>query len=76
VIAKFDALLLAPVAFDEPIEFQRIVFSRSADAVDDRIVVGHLIPLFGVIPEVPDIVDQLAGVVDQHVVDADDSGRG
>ena len=72
VIAKLDSLLLTLLTLDEAIELQGIVLLRGADVVDNQVVMGYLVPLFGVIPEIADVLDKLAGVIDQYIVDGDD----
>jgi hypothetical protein len=48
------------------------VLAGGADVVGDQVVVGDLVPLLGVVPEPAYVVDELAVVVDQGVVDGDD----
>jgi hypothetical protein len=47
------------------------MLARRADVIDDQVVVGDLVPLLGMIPEVAYILDEFAVVIDQHVVDGD-----
>ena len=54
-------------------ELQRIVLAAGADVVDEQVVMGDLIPLFGVIPEPADIRDQHPVMVDQRIVDGDNA---
>lgn len=64
-----SAVGLALILLDKPSEFQRIMFVRCTDVIGDEIIVSDFVPAFGVVPEVTDILDVLAAVVDQHVVD-------
>ena len=66
---ELDAPFLTSFFFDKPVELQRVMLARGADIVGDDIVVGDLVPLFGVVPEVAGIFDQFAVVVHQDVVD-------
>jgi hypothetical protein len=47
------------------------VLARRADVIGDQVIVGDLVPLFGMITEVAYVLDELAGVIDQHVVKGD-----
>jgi len=68
-----DLQRLTQVLFLEAAEVQGVVFAAGADVVDDQIVVGDLVALLGVVPEPADILDQLAAVVDEGVVDGEDA---
>src|SRR5438034_6948290 len=59
---------LALLTLLEAAEVQGVMFARGADVVGDQVVVGNLVALRGVVPEPADVVNQLAGVVDQGVV--------
>jgi len=71
VIFKRLAVFFALLAFLEASEFQRVMLAAGTDVIDEQIVVGDLVAVFGVIPEPTHVVDQLAFVIDQHVVDGD-----
>ena len=64
---------LAHLLLAEAAELQRVVLAAGADVVDEQVVVGDLVPLLGVVPEPADVLDELAVVVDQGVVDGDDA---
>jgi hypothetical protein len=49
------------------------VLERGTAIVGNQIVVGDQVALVGVVPEPADIGNQLAGVLDQRVVDRDDA---
>ena len=72
-------LLAGPLALAflfETAELQRIVFAAGRmNVVDDNQILGVLVPLFGVIPERAGVLDELAGLVKEHVVDGDDAAR-
>jgi len=73
MIGEFDAALLAILPFEEAVELQRIVFAGGADVIDDDIVVGDIVPLLGVVPEVAGVLHEFAGMVHQDVIDGDDA---
>ena len=75
VIAKVLGLLDTPLPLDESTKLQRVVLAGSADVIDDQVVVGDLVTLLGVIPEPTDILDELAVVIDEGIVNGDDSLR-
>src|SRR5512142_907383 len=62
---------LADLLLAEEAEFQGVVFAAGADVVDEQVVLGDLVPLFGVVPVPPGVGDQEAVPVDQGVVDRD-----
>src|SRR6266567_2228004 len=68
-----DLQRLTQVLFLEAAEVQGVVFAAGADVVDDQIVVGDLVALLGMVPEPTDVLDQLAAVVDERVVDGEDA---
>src|ERR687898_2516141 len=55
--------------FWQAAEVQRVALARGTGVVGDDEVVGDLVALLGVAPEPADVVDELAVVVDQGVVD-------
>ena len=69
LFARFLALRLLP----EAAELQRIVFSAGADVIGDQVIMGQFASLFSVIPKPADVFDQLAIVVDQYVIDRDNT---
>ena len=73
VVLKRNLLFLATLPLNETTELQRIMFPSGTDVVDDQVVMGDLIPLFGVIPEVTDVLDQGATMINQDIVYSNDS---
>ena len=65
----------ALVALFEPSELQRVMLAAGADVVGEEVVVSDLVPLLGRVSEPADILDELAVVVDEHIVDGDHSLR-
>ncbi len=47
------------------------MLAAGTDIVDEQIIVGDLVAALGVVPEPADILDELAVMVDEHVVDGD-----
>ncbi len=64
-------LLLAEAA-----ELQWVMLAGSADVVGDQVIMGDQMTLVSMIPEPAGIFDQLAVVVDQRVIDRDDTVLG
>ena len=54
VVVEGRALPLALLPLDEAAELQGVVLAAGADVVDDQVVVGNLVALFGVVPEPTD----------------------
>ena len=48
------------------------MLATSADVVDDDVIVGDLVALLGMIPEIAHIFNVFAAVVDQDIIDRDD----
>ena len=69
MILECFAGFLALFAFLESSKLKRIVLAAGADVVDEQVVVGNFVALLGVIPEPADVLDALARVVDEHVID-------
>ena len=72
VIDKLNALFFTSLSLDETVELQRIVLAGSTDLVDDNVIVSDLVALFSMIPEVADIFNVFATVVDQDIINGDD----
>ena len=68
VVLELGLTLKALVFFDKSSEFKRIMFAASADVICDKIVMGDLETLLGVIPKRTDVLDKLAAVVDKDVI--------
>src|SRR5215472_4754820 len=49
------------------------MFAAGADVVNKDVVVSDLIALLGMVPEPAGVLDQLARVIDERVVDGDDA---
>ena len=61
------------VLLAEATKLQGIVFARSADVVGNQVVMGDEVALVSMVPEPAGVLNQLATVVDQGVVDCDDA---
>src|SRR5690242_13251992 len=70
----FEPFLAAgtQVLLAETAELQGIVFATGADIVNKDVVVGDLVALLGMVPEPTSVLDQLALVVDERIVEGDD----
>jgi len=66
---------LTQLPLAEAAKLQRIVFARATDVVNNEVTVGNQVALVGVIPEPAHILDQLAIVVDEGVVERDGARR-
>src|SRR5690606_7415201 len=71
MILEGFASRFALLALLEAAELQRVVLAAFGDVIGEQIIVGDLVTLFGVIPEPTDVLDQLAVMVNQHVIDGD-----
>jgi len=72
VILEWTCVItLFPLA--EASEIKGIVLATRVDVVGKEIVMGHNMPLVGMIPEAPHIGDQFAIVVDQGIVQGNDA---
>src|SRR5512135_1360112 len=49
----------------------RVVLTTGADVIDEEVVLGDLVPLFGVVPVPSGVGDQQSLPIDQGVVDGD-----
>jgi len=70
VVHERNLLLLALFFLNETVEFQRIVFPGCAYIIGDNVVVGYLVALFGVVPEIADIFYAFAGMIHQDIVNS------
>jgi hypothetical protein len=73
MILERDPQGLTQVLLLEAAEVQGVVLARGTDVVDDQVVVGDLVALLGVVPEPAGVLDQLADMIDEGVVDGDDA---
>jgi len=76
-VAKQDAVILegfiggfALLSFLEAAEVQWIMLATAAHVIGEQIIVSNLVTFFGMIPEPPDILNELPVVIDQHIVDS------
>src|SRR5262245_27073806 len=60
------------VLLAETAELQGIVFAAGADIVNKDVIVGDLVAFLGMVPEPTSVLDQLALVVDERIVEGDD----
>lgn len=63
---------LAGFSFAEAAAFERVMFARGADVVDDQIVVRNEMAFVGMIPEISDILDELSVMADEDIIKGDD----
>ena len=73
VIVEGLAAFGASFALHESAKVKRIMLAAGADVVGDEIVVGNFVSLLGVVPEIADILDAFADVIDERIVDGDDA---
>src|SRR5580700_10667066 len=73
MILERHAQAFAEVFFLEAAKVQRIVFAIRADVVDEQVVLGNLVAVFGVVPKPTRVRDQFASVVDEDVIDGNDA---
>lgn len=73
MILELFSGFLALLTLLKAAKLQRIMFTAAANVINEQVVMCDFVPLFGVIPEPTHVFDQLPIVVDQHVVDRDDS---
>src|SRR5215210_4061024 len=52
---------------------QGIMLAAGADIVDEQVILSDLVTLLGVVPEIAGIGDEQACVIDQSIVDGDDT---
>jgi len=72
MIDKLNISLAASLFFNEPIELQGIMFTGGTDVVGDDIIVSDFVATFGMIPEVADVLNRFAIMVDQDIINGDD----
>lgn len=68
VVLELGRLLKALLFLDKASELKGIMFSRSADIIGNKVAVGNLETLLGMIPERADILDKLAAAVNKNVI--------
>jgi hypothetical protein len=62
---------LTLLTFLEAAEVEREVLAAGANVVGDQVVVGDLVAVLGMVPEPADVLDTLAMVVDEGIVNRD-----
>src|SRR5262249_50435545 len=68
-----EGLIIATlVALAEAAKVKRVVFPTGVNVVSEQVIVGNQMALVGVIPEIANIVDQFASVVNQGVINRND----
>src|SRR6201997_5668590 len=67
-VGGFTKFALAKAA-----KLQGIMLAARANVVDEQVIVGDLVALFGVIPEPTHIGDELALMVNEHIVDGNNA---
>ncbi len=73
MVSEFDLSFFTMILLDKSVEFQGIMLSRGTHVVDDQVIMGNLVALFCVIPKIACIFNQLPVVIDQDIVNRDDS---
>jgi len=73
MVEKFGFLLEAVLFLDETAKIERIMLAGGADIIGDKVVMGNFVPLFGVVPEIADILDEFADVVDKDIIEGNDT---
>merc|ERR1711964_338625 len=71
MVVKLQAGCLALITLLEKTQFQRIVLAVATHVVHEDVIVGNLVPIFSVVPEPADIVNQFPIVINQHIVNGD-----
>jgi hypothetical protein len=71
VVFERFSLFFTLLPFLETSKLQGVMLATLTDVVDEKVVVSNLVAILGVVPEPPDIGNQLAFVIDQHVIDGD-----
>ena len=66
-------LVVTLLALAEAPKVERIVLATGIDVVSEQVIVGDQMAFVGVVPEVADIFDQFALVINQGIVDRDDT---
>lgn len=73
VIIEDEVAFFTALALYEAAKVNGIMLAAGADVIGDQIVVRHRMPFLGVIPEIPDVFDSLAVMIDQDIVHGDDA---
>ena len=71
-----EVLCRAAVLFPEPSPLDRIMAARRTDVVGNQVVVGDDVALMGMVPQPAHVLDELAAVIDQGVVNGNDAVGG
>ena len=73
VITEDQVAFFTPLALYEAAKLKGVVLAASAYVIRDQIVVSNLVPFLGVIPAISYLVDSLPIMIDQHIVQGDDT---
>ncbi len=73
VVAERLLQRLADLLLAEEAELQRVALAAGTNVIDEEIVLGDLVALFGMVPEPAGVGDQQASAIDQGIVDRDDA---
>src|SRR4051812_21028947 len=73
VILERDLQVLTKVFLLEAAKIQGVVLAGGADIVDNQVVMSDFVTFLSMIPEPADVRDQLAAMVNQGVVDGNDT---
>ena len=69
MVLEFYASLLTLVLLGKSVEFQGVVLSGGAYVVDNHVIMGNLVALLCMIPEIACIFNQLTVMVHQDIID-------
>lgn len=75
VVLESNLIGFGLFSFFEASKLQGVMFAIWANVVSEQVVMSDLIALLGMIPKPADILDQLAVVVDEDVVQSEDATR-
>ena len=73
MILKFLAGCFTLLSLFEPPEFQRIMLAAGRNIIGNQIIVGDLMPSFGMIPKPADVGDPFPVVIDQYIIQGDNT---
>ena len=62
---------VALLALLEAAELQGVVLAAGANVIDKQVIVGDLVAVFGVVPKPTHVLDELAVVVDERIIQRD-----
>ena len=70
-----EVLGRAAVLFPEPPPLDRIMTARGTDVVGNQVVVGDDVALLGMVPQPAHVLNELAAVIDQGIINGNDAVR-